>query len=192
MKPSTPSHIWPWIGAFGGAGVLVWQLGLEPGPLLDPAKVGWLNLAALWFHQFEEYVWPGGFQKFFNEHIYRPQGPLSVRLSGRAILLVNVPIAWSAYLLGAFGGEQALPLLAGLLGISFLNGCLHLALALGLRRYNPGVLTGALLFIPLAAGALREWVRAGLFTTDMLPFALALAIGGTAAIPLSIYLARDP
>ncbi|MCB0636287.1 MAG: HXXEE domain-containing protein, partial [Lewinella sp.] len=68
---------------------------------------------------------------------------------------------------------------------TLLNGALHTVLFLVLRKYNPGFLTGLLLFIPFSFYALSKCMA-------ILPKAdftngLVVAALGTAMIPLGIW-----
>src|SRR4051812_17605645 len=62
-----------------------------------------LNFVVLTLHQFEEYAWPGGEPWIINE-VMQPSGgrPDRYRLNQNNAFFINVPLAWSFYLLPVF------------------------------------------------------------------------------------------
>ncbi len=119
----------------------------------------WLHLAVLLLHQFEEYAYPGGFKRFYNENIWNKSFLTRHPLSNAGIILVNIGLAWTVYLYSALTHEAQLALAIGLLGVSLLNGLLHSILWAYLRMYNPGAFTGLFLFIPFSIYALLRIVE---------------------------------
>ncbi len=82
---------------FGGAlGILlvayVYLIAGHDIPLLR--KYAILSLAFLMLHQFEEYVWPGGFKDYFNNNIYNPFGFIRNKITDKAVLFVNIVYGW--------------------------------------------------------------------------------------------------
>ncbi len=72
----------------------------------DLTRVQWillLNFVALLLHQFEEYAWPGGEPWIINE-VMQPKGsrPDRYPLNQNNAFVINVPLAWSFYLLPVF------------------------------------------------------------------------------------------
>lgn len=154
----------------------------------DIKFLAWLHFCLLLLHQFEEYVYPGGFKDFFNKNILNKNRLMANPLNRTGIVLVNVLIAWSAYFLAALFSTYTLGLMVGLLLISLLNGVLHTALAIIRRQYNPGLFTGFFLFIPFCLFVffnpaiqftLKEW-GSGVF----------IFIIGSFSIPLTIILSN--
>jgi hypothetical protein len=107
----------------------------------------WLPLIAVIAHLFEEFVWPGGFIPWYRNY---PPG-FRATVSTRFIVIINAifvimavippflhssPRAWAFWLVVAC--------------IAGINGVFHLVATARARRYSPGVVTGALLYIPLA------------------------------------------
>jgi len=139
---------WPWVAAVaaGPATALAWRG--RQRLAADDAWVEWLPLAALLWHQTEEWVWPGGFMPFANREAIG-SGEDEFPLDRRVGLIVNVGLGWGLGLAAA-GTRNAglsslqLSLLAG-------NVALHGALGIRYRRWNPGLLTAAGLFAPLVA-----------------------------------------
>ena len=176
---------WSAFGGLAGIGILIYMILLwDKRPTIH--SLAWIHLSILMFHQFEEYAYPGGFQEFFNRHIYSHTRLTSSRLTRKAILWVNIVIAWTAYAGAAYYFEQVPAFEAGLLLITIFNGLLHTFLGIKLKKYNPGIITGLILFIPfgiymlymlsnqLDAGNWRGGIFIFLFGTAMIPASIKL------------------
>jgi hypothetical protein len=117
-----------------------------------PLIAVFLQLPAYMLHQYEEHD-DGRFGRFINDVI---GGGRNI-LSDAAIFVINIPGVWgvnaiSIWLAATYGVGF------GLIGIylTLVNAIAHLGPALGLRRYNPGLITGIVLFLPLGLWALVE------------------------------------
>ena len=137
----------------------------------------WIHFATLLLHQYEEYVFPGGFKKFYNK-IFK------IRLTNSGIIFVNVILAWTAYFFSAFFHDKLLWLTFGLLGITVLNGLLHTVMFLLFRKYNPGLITSILLFIPL--GAYIAFKVFKIISNTELVMSLLVFFAGISLVPFSI------
>jgi len=139
---------WPWVAAAatGPATALAWR---ERERLAgDDSWVEWLPLAALFWHQTEEWVWPGGFMPFANR-VAIGSGEDEFPLDRRVGLIVNVAFGWG---LGLAAGATRNPALSSLqLGLLAGNVALHAGMAARQRRWNPGLVTAVGLFAPLVA-----------------------------------------
>ena len=115
----------------------------------------WLQLPAYMVHQFEEHD-ADRFRAFVNTVIGRGKEVLT-RMD---VFIINIFGVWGvdaiAFLLAA-----RVHLGLGLIAVylTLVNGILHCVQAVALRRYNPGLVTAVLLFLPLAVVTL--WVLAG-------------------------------
>lgn len=113
---------------------------------MDPLAL-WLPLLAILLHLGEEFVWPGGFVEWYRRY---PPG-FRADVSTRFIMIINAvfvafaltppldgpsPRAWASWLV-----------LACIAGV---NGLFHIVATIRGRSYAPGVITGALLYLPLA------------------------------------------
>lgn len=125
----------------------------------------WVHIPVLMIHQFEEYVFPGGFKPWFNRTIFHQDDddfplswPLSLRVNvpGWLILIVAATVStlWSDYLL-IIG---FIPLLG-----SFHNAWFHITETVK-GNYSPGTITSVLLYIPLTAYALYRFYSTGQIT----------------------------
>jgi hypothetical protein len=116
-------------------------------------------------HVFEEYVYPGGF----------PDG--LAKLLPRATHLFTPKFHWVVNgllfllcLAGAFIGKSNLVLSLSVFGLVFANALLHIRGVIVTRKYYPGVISGALIYIPLAVYAYAvflssrqlTWLQGGL------------------------------
>lgn len=115
----------------------------------------WLQLPAYMLHQYEEHD-ADRFRLFVNAII----GGGKEVLTRLDVFLINI--------VGVWGGDALAFLLAarvhlglGLIAVylSLVNAIAHCAQAIALRRYNPGLITAILLFLPL--GVVTLWVLSG-------------------------------
>ncbi|MFA4662366.1 HXXEE domain-containing protein [Pyrococcus kukulkanii] len=140
----------------------------------------WLQTPVYWVHQFEEYVYPGGFVEFFNRKVLgskREDWPLTKTHA----LWINVPIIFVAFPLSA--------ILAGLVDVSIgvwtayfsiLNALSHVGMFFK-HGYNPGLVASALLNIPVSAYTVYYFATSYPLSlgTHVASFLVALAIQGT-------------
>jgi hypothetical protein len=145
-----------------------------------------LHLCIFLLHQFEEYVFPGGFKTFFNTNIYGKTAIMQSPLTDTGILIVNVLIGWSAYGASAWHGTSMLWLAIGLALITITNGIMHTAIAIFQSKYNPGVVTGSVLFIPFGIYFLDRLLP--LATASDVTGGVIVFIIGTMSIPAGVYL----
>lgn len=137
-----------------------------------------LQLPVYMLHQLEEHD-DDRFRRFINELI---GGGRDV-LSKEAVFVINVPGVWGVNLLSILLAFF-LDLGFGLIGIylTLINGLVHLAQAIRLRRYNPGLVSAILLFLPLGGWALAAVMRTGSVTIGY----HLLGLGSAVAIHLAI------
>ncbi|WP_214070087.1 HXXEE domain-containing protein [Mucilaginibacter sp. dw_454] len=115
-------------------------------------KILWLSLISLFIHQLEEYRYPGYFPGMVNAAVYGSNQPDRYPLNTQTSLIVNVVMGWAAYLLAALFGDQFKWLGIGTVLISLGNFFAHTLFfnIKGKTFYNPGILTGIVLFLPVA------------------------------------------
>ena len=129
-------------------------------------------------HQTEEYIFPGGFGKFFNTKIFNlvtEDKPLDENF----IFYVNVLLIWIA--LPVFGLLSTLNYSFGLWlpYFSLFAGVAHIALALKARKlYNPGLLMSLFINIPVGLWSILYLMEQGLIVNFFLNihFVIGLAI----------------
>jgi hypothetical protein len=120
----------PMINAFGGL----------------PLVLLYLHLPAYMIHQYEEHS-VGNFKIMINRMLAGGKE----KITDTPIFLVNIIGVWVVYLvsinvaaLGAIGDGLLMPY------SMLINGVLHITTTVKDRRYNPGVLTSIILFVPLS------------------------------------------
>jgi len=179
------SRYWALIGGIMAIGIILFVL-MSGRQLADINTLLWLHLSLLLLHQFEEYIYPGGFSEFFNRNVPRKNKSKQSPLNTGGILLVNVVFGWTAYLVSAISGIHNLWLALGLLGITISNGLLHTAMALLKRKYVPGLISGFFLFIPFGVYVILKILK--LTAGENLMPAITVFVAGTVIIPVSIFI----
>jgi hypothetical protein len=118
-----------------------------------------LPLLAIAAHLVEEFVWPGGFARWYRSY---PPGS-TVVVTTRLLVIVNVVFVALAVLpLVLRAPALALGYWLVVAAIAGANGLFHLRATLQTRTYSPGVVTGVILYIPLALVGGAHLLRAGL------------------------------
>ncbi len=138
--------------------------------------LAWSLTGAASFHILEEFVFPGGFKSWWCA--YRPETAASV--SNRFLIIINAALlAFSVNVALAVqaprgNGVAAWLALAALL---FSNAIFHVIGAFQTKRYSPGMISGIVLYIPIAIYGFVHFLRRG---QASLPTALVAAfIGGS-------------
>jgi len=168
-------------------GVLAGILLLLLAPLLlahwsIPLIATFLHLPAYMIHQYEEHD-QDRFRLFFNETIGRGHDVLSPL----AVFITNVPGVWGVITLSLYGAIQLNPGWALIsVYLVLVNAFVHIVHAAVFRRYNPGLGTALIIFLPLGgvtlrllqqAGAASPWFHAlGFLTAVMIHAAILLHV----------------
>jgi len=168
---------WPAAAAFCGAALLL--IAPVMWVLAGPA-IFWiyLQLPVYMLHQLEEHA-GDRFRNFTNEVI---GGGIEV-LSRRATFVINSLGVWGVDLLALYLAVFINPGW-GLMAIylPLVNSLGHIGQAVALRRYNPGLITAAILFLPLAGTGLLVVSREAPAGLGMQAAGLAVAVAVHAAI----------
>lgn len=122
--------------------------------------LAWSLAGAASLHILEEFVFPGGFKSWWRA--YRPETAASV--SDRFLIMINL-------LLVAFSAAVALAVQAprgngvaawlALAALLFSNATFHIIGAIQSRSYSPGMITGTVLYIPIAIYGFAYFLRSG-------------------------------
>jgi hypothetical protein len=129
--------------------------------LADGGWVHWAPLPALFWHQTEEWVLPGGFLPWFNREVAGSSAD-EFPITRRDGLLINVGMGWGLGLAAGLAGPRRPSISAAQLTMDAANAALHVSQLALRRRYNPGAATATALFLPLAAAGLRSlWHEPG-------------------------------
>lgn len=163
------TRYWVYGGAIAGVLLLL---------LLPTVDVGWslalvlvyLQMPTYMLHQLEEH-YADRFQQVINETIGHGQDVLP----HRAIFVINIGV-WIlnllSFTLAVHWGSGW-----GLIGVyaMVINAVVHIAQALRMRRYNPGLLTAIVLFLPVGLGGL--WTIWATGEANLLQHLVATVLG---------------
>jgi hypothetical protein len=157
--------VWPWIGLVGAAVLLVVLLAtpwlrsdLSRERRQDPTWLGFLAVAAYLVHQVEEYgVALNGVPHAFPDELCgvlgQPAYP-ACAIPPAFYLAVNLALVWIAAPVAALLARRLPALGLVLWGVIAVNAMVHIAPAVALRRYDAGLLTATVVFLPLALWSL--------------------------------------
>jgi len=135
-------------------------------------------------HETEEYIFPGGFAKFFNTGIFKLQTE-DKPLDENFIFFVNILVVW--IILPTFGLLAAKDYQYGLWipYFSFFAGVAHIVLGIKARkRYNPGLIISLLLNIPVGAWSILYLVNHGILPNIFWNPHLAIGLGVNLVLPI--------
>ena len=138
--------------------------------------LSWSLAGAASIHIIEEFAFPGGFKAWWCA--YKPD--IAASVSNRFLIIINgILIAFSVIVALAVSapkgnGVAAWLTLAALL---FSNAIFHIIGAIQTKRYSPGMISGIVLYIPLAIYGFAHFLRSG--QASMRTALLAFAIGGS-------------
>jgi hypothetical protein len=134
----------------------------------------WWPLFAAVLHIVEEFVFPGGFADW--DRRYRPAVRSSVTPGFH--LVANTVLLLACLLLGFFGpSPRAVAAWLTLAALFLANAIYHLIGTYQTRSYSPGLVTGVLLYVPLALYGFTYFLVTGQASNSTA--LAALAIGGS-------------
>lgn len=163
------------LGALAASALAVWILS-SPERRTDPDYVFRFVWALATIHTIEEYIWPGGFVRWFNTTAFgnvNPDFPLSARRAFFTDSLAAVMVAP----LFLVPGTTALPLAFVFVMLLFQNGFFHLTETIKTGKYSPGVVTSVVLYLPGLAYITAFYLNAGLVSPVLLVVAFIVALG---------------
>lgn len=124
----------------------------------------WAPTVAASLHIFEEFVFPGGFLAW--DRRYRPQYARSI--GARFAVIANALLLVLCIQTGFLGARpEGVALWLAVTALLFTNALYHLRGAIAGRSYSPGVVTGVLLYIPLAVAGYYHLIHSGQATVRM-------------------------
>ncbi len=143
---------WFDLGGVFAAGTGVW-LWLIWGDIGWYDRLCWLSLISLFLHQLEEYRVVGTFPGMLNGRVFRSDLPDRYPLNTNTSLIINVAIGWTVYMAAVAASTHAVWLGIAAMCVNLANGVAHLIVfnVRGHTFYNPGMVTGTLLHLPLCA-----------------------------------------
>ncbi|MCB0914612.1 MAG: HXXEE domain-containing protein [Actinobacteria bacterium] len=114
----------------------------------------WLQLPILMVHEFEEYVFPGGFKSFFNhDTVFSSENPTdNTPLSEGYVFFVNIVTVWGWAIVGALLAGIAPWVGFGLVVFNAGVNCVQHSVIFQIKHegYNPGLFTTMLLLLPFS------------------------------------------
>jgi hypothetical protein len=114
-------------------------------------------LAAASLHIFEEFVWPGGFHRWYQKHRANAKS-----VNRRFLVMINAGLLISLFEAALAGRSPVgVPLLLTFSAILFSNGCWHLWASYKSHSYSPGVISGTLFYLPLPIVEYAGWMQLG-------------------------------
>jgi hypothetical protein len=120
--------------------------------------LAWAPLGAAVFHIIEEFFVPGGFAAW--DRMYRPEHAATI--TKRFHIIINALLLILAYdaavMIGKPYGVALWLTVASLLAT---NGIWHVVGAYRTKTYSPGMVTGLLLYVPIAVYGYADYVRTG-------------------------------
>lgn len=172
---------WVYGGALAGALLLLLSPLLLAGWTAIMAAT-FLHLPVYMLHQLEEHD-GDRFRRFFNETIGRGRDVLSPL----AVFVTNVPGVWGVLALSLYGAavfDRGWAFVA--VDLVLVNTFVHVVHAIIFRRYNPGLVTALLFFLPL--GSVTYWLllESGAGTVFYQAAGLIIAVAIHAAILLHV------
>lgn len=108
----------------------------------------WLSLPLYMFHQFEEYVYPGGFKEQLNKILLHGETYRDI-LTDKMILIINMGFIWILTPILIVLGILSIVFPVILMTFVAFNGFIHVIASIMFRRYNPGLLASLTANIPL-------------------------------------------
>ena len=143
-------------------GAAVWIALFRHDPTGERALFAAL-LVIYFVHQIEEHLWPGGFRQFTDAHVFH-SGDDNWPVDIPRVAFVNVGLVWVPVALAALFPDALRWVGLGWIGLTLINGIIHIVTSIRLRIYNPGLVTGIVLFLPFTIFALALEVERGMLS----------------------------
>lgn len=150
----------PVLAVFGAA---AWIALFRHDPLSERALFAAL-LVIYFVHQIEEHLWPGGFRQFTDAHVFHSgDDDWPVDIGG--VALVNIGYVWLPVGFAVLFPEALRWVGLAWVGLTLINGVIHVVTTIRLRLYNPGLVTAIVLFLPFTLFVLDHDVARGALTS---------------------------
>jgi len=134
----------------------------------------WAPLVAALAHIFEEFVFPGGFAE--RDRAFRPS--IRESITPRLHVVVNALLVLLCVSVGIDAPTPlGVPMWLAVSALLASNAVFHVVGTIRLRRYSPGVVTGAGLYLPLAVYGYVHFLGSGRATAGTA--VTAAVIGGS-------------
>ena len=146
---------WPRIGIICAIFILLMLFLNSNAPIASFEWFYWFSLPLYMIHQFEEYVYPGGFKEDLNKILLGENASGEEVLTEKRAFFINIIFIWTLtpilIVLGkiAIFGDLAIAFPTVLMTLVAFNGFIHLGATIRFKRYNPGVIVSVFGNIPL-------------------------------------------
>ncbi len=146
-----------------------------------PLFLIWIQFVVYLFHQFEEYILPGGFVKFFNNKMLGSNKD-NYPLDDVASFWINIPIIFMAYPLSAIlAGQVDISIGIWTAYFSIINAISHVGIYFK-HRYNPGFFVSLFLNIPVGIYTIHYFNAQNLISINEQLIGLAIGLLIQAAV----------
>ncbi|MHA1353245.1 MAG: HXXEE domain-containing protein [Candidatus Heimdallarchaeaceae archaeon] len=178
MKLKKINTIWPKVGGFFAIVIIFIVIFLWKNSSLTNklSLLYWLNLAVLMLHEFEEYVFPGGFKQFINyKTVFAVEDSSGFEpINDVVVVVINLGV-WTLFVFAALISSIAPWLGFAMIIFNVVNIVGHLLVfQKKVKGYNPGAVT-AFLMIPFLVLSSIFIISNQFLTT--LGYVLAVLIG---------------
>ncbi len=143
-------------------GIAAWIALFRNDPTSEQALFAGV-LVIYFIHQIEEHLWPGGFRQFTDAHMFH-SGDDNWPVNIDGVALVNTAYVWLPMALAAIFPQTLRWVGLAWIGLTLINGIIHVVTTIRLRLYNPGLVTSIVLFLPFTIFALALGVERGTLT----------------------------
>ena len=140
-------------------GIAAWIALFRHDPTSERALFAAL-LVVYFVHQIEEHLWPGGFRQFTDAHVFK-SGDDDWPVDVGGVALVNIGYVWLPIGLAVAFPEPLRWLGLAWVGLTLINGVIHVVTTIRLRIYNPGLATSIVLLLPFTIAMLTLEVARG-------------------------------
>jgi Protein of unknown function with HXXEE motif len=143
-------------------GVVAW-IALFRGVETSAQALLFALLVIYFLHQIEEHLWPGGFRQFTDAHVFH-SGDDNWPVNIDGVALVNTAYVWLPIALAIIFPHSLRWLGLAWIGLTLVNGIIHIVTSIRLRVYNPGLITAVVLLLPFTIFVLMHGVDHGTLT----------------------------
>jgi hypothetical protein len=159
-------------------GIALWVVA-SPERRANAQWVFWYVPAVALLHTMEEYVWPGGFVRWFNTIAFGSKNP-NAPLSARRALLTDASAAIAIVPALVFFGASVPLLVMIFAAVLLVNAFFHICETIKTGVYSPGTVTAIALYLPVLTWVAYFYVSNELVSVVQLVFAFAMGLGFTA------------
>lgn len=135
-------------------------------------------------HQTEEYVFPGGFEIFFNRKIFNVESNTEP-LNENFIFFVNIIYVWIFLPLFGILSLYSYNIGAWIPYFSFFAGLSHIFLGIKAKKiYNPGLVVSLVLNIPVSAWTIYYFNTNKIINSIVINYHCAIGLGANLVLPI--------